>query len=141
VIASRDGRSFVRTLDVRSGQDVDLGNIALDAPAIINGVVQSEAGEPVPGAVIRWQPTDPYNRDVFVEDFWEGERAGDDGTFATPVWTHGIVQIAARGGPFVDVPGAPLRDARGNLTTLNLQPGGAAVTLVIPNRPGRGSRR
>jgi hypothetical protein len=75
--------------------------------------------------VIRWQPTDPFNRDVFVEDCWEGERAGDDGAFTIPVWTHGTVQIAARGGPFVDVPGTSLRDARGGLATLELRRGAA----------------
>jgi RNA polymerase sigma-70 factor (ECF subfamily) len=138
VVAEPRGRSLLRDVEVQARAILDLGDLALDAPAIVRGVVRAAGGAPEPGAWLSWEPFDPYFRHVFVDPYWDRVKADETGAFELPVWVHGPVWVYAQGGPFMvapeGVPHAGEPFPMGRSGHVEYRPGDGAVTLVTGSR-------
>ncbi len=132
VVAGPSGEFAERALDLPAGSVVKLGLLALDAPAVIRGVVHNEAGEPVPGAMIRWSPIEEGAAHLFVRmPHLESVRAGPDGRFAIKVRARGKVRVHATGGPLVAIPGRKERLPVGTPVTVEVEPGATGLEIVV----------
>jgi hypothetical protein len=138
VVADPRGRSFLREIDIRAGTLVDLGDVPLDAPAIVRGVVRTEAGTPAAGAWLWWEPKDPYYRQVFVDPYWDRVKSDESGAFELPVWVQGPVEVCAQGPPYMvapeGVPQAGVRIPMGGVAAAECRPGDGPLTLITPRR-------
>jgi hypothetical protein len=138
VVADPRGRSLLREVDVPADALLDLGDVALEAPAPVRGVVRTAAGEPDAGAWLWWEPKDPYYRQVFVDPYWDRVKADAAGAFELPVWVQGPVHVQAQGAPFViapeGVPQAGMPFPLGGVASAEDRPGDGPLTLVTGRR-------
>jgi RNA polymerase sigma-70 factor (ECF subfamily) len=138
VVAEPRGRSLVRDVEIHPRALLDLGDLALDAPAVVRGVVRSAGGAPEAGAWLWWEPVDPHFRQVFVDPYWDRVKADETGAFELPIWIQGPVWLYAQGGPFMiapeGVPHAGEPFPMGRVGHAEYRPGDGAVTLVTGGR-------